>query len=137
MAHLWHRPLMSGILNAMVAVSSGVHITVGIGNVSTTFGYLQPSAIGSVSPSSFKGATILALESRTDAFDFAVILNGVLAQSFFSYVLVETTAGTIVKYRQQDAILAQGSSTSWTWGNGAASAFTATSPATRTVFIFP
>lgn len=127
---------MTGVLNAMVGGGGKFNYSVTIGSGAGPFyGYNEGSAVGSVSPGSFRGLTFADLSSRAGNHDFNLALNGAVAQTYFQYVMVQRSNGAWSIYRQQDALFLSNVDTIWTWGSGSDPAWTGTSPSPRQIII--
>jgi hypothetical protein len=93
---------MSGVLGAMVgsALASAFRVTVGSTNDGpsgeTSRGY-RASVIGSISPNSFKGATITRAEFYFTAAGFVISFSSAQSMSLISAVTVELNGGVYVR----------------------------------------
>lgn len=126
---------MTGVLNAMVGSPTPVRISVTIGNVTTQYGFNSSAGIGSISPSAYRGNTVLVIASDA-GFDFGILITGTLAQSLFSSVVVQATDGSSRSYSSAAATFSAGANTQWTWGSGSNKVWTSTSPSPRTALIY-
>jgi len=130
---------MTGVLNAMVGGGNKQTYSVTIASLpGPSFGMNDSVPGGSVTPTSFRGATIKVAASRTGNDNFTFTLNGALAQSFIQSVLVQRTDGAWALFKQQDvSFFASGPSvTIWQWGAGGADpAWTSTSPSPRQILV--
>jgi hypothetical protein len=126
---------MSGVLNAMVGQGGGSRFSVTLANFLTdNYGYNQPNTFGAISPSAFSGASIINVSHDSGSGAFSVTLDGVLAQSFFRGIEIQTTSGSTVTLYTSDAIYSTISWTFWSWTGQ--TVWTSTSPATRLIRIF-
>ena len=122
---------------AASAAGGGTVFSVEVGTSGGVTGFRIPvSTIGSVSPSSFKGIAVQALNSGP-TWNFGLSLSGERAQNFISFVRVQGTSGAVVQYNQADASFdVSGGISTWTWPiDQSGGPFTATSPSPRTVTI--
>jgi hypothetical protein len=96
---------MTGILNALVGNGGSIQLTLTVGNSGTSYGFVL-GTYGSVSVASYNSAAIRNIVSETGggiAYDLQIVLAGLLSQSFFSSVKVQTTSGTFRTFRTADA----------------------------------
>lgn len=132
--------IVSGVLNAFIGAGGGARYTVTIGNSGDNYGYNDGTPIGSISPTSHRGATIRVVSNNISdgvgGNTFTVTLNGTQVQSFFTGIEIQKTDGTIQTYYTSsvDTFVA-GATTAWQW-NTASDLWTSTSPATRSIRIF-
>lgn len=111
---------MTGVLNAIVA-QSALGYTV---NVAAPGGGLfgWNGLSGSVTPASLKGATIGNLYSvGGSSLNLRLDLNSAVAQSFFRYLVVMNSSGTLTTLTSASATFSNpgGTSTRWDWtGSG-------------------
>lgn len=127
---------MTGVLNAMVGVSGGSRYTVTIGNSGNNYGFNDGTPIGSISSSSFRGATIRVVSDDNAGNTFTVTLSGSRVQSFFAGVEIQATNGSIAIFNTPAAIFNDlGTVTAWQWTTSN-DIWTSTSPATRFVRLF-
>lgn len=131
---------MTSVLNAVVASHNSASFSVTIGNASTQYGFNTNEAIGSVSPSTFKGNTLYGIASDV-SFDFGIVILGTgIPQAFFRSVVVQSTAGTIRSYASSAATFSSGvgiggNQSQWLWGTGSSKVWTATSPSPRALIL--
>jgi hypothetical protein len=113
---------VSGVLSVLAAGQNSQKYDVVVANhASDIYGYNPASSpSGSISSTSFKGVTIDNVGSDGGSSDFSIVLDGSLAQSFFSGVIVQGTSG--VRYlRTSDAthaVFGGGTLTAWQWAFG-------------------
>jgi hypothetical protein len=105
----WNWPIVSGVLGALVAAGTAVHysVTVADDGLGLIFGFNEAEGDGAISPTELKGAAITVLSSRTAAAgaqnNIQITLEGDLAQSFFSAIVVQGTDGVYRRYSTADA----------------------------------
>lgn len=132
---------MSGVLNVMVAGGNKASYSVtiaNVGGVASTYGYNSGSVpSGAISPSLFRGLTLIDVSSKGGQYNFNLALNGVVAQTYFQYVMVQRTNGAWTQYSQQNvsAFTSGPANSIWTWGTGTDLAWTSTSPSPRAIYI--
>lgn len=134
---------MSGVLNALVAGGSAASYSVTVADITSgnIFGFNDAEAAGAISPTAFKSAAISSVSSRTAAAgsqnNIQIVLEGSLAQSFFSAVAVQGTDGVVRRYNTADATFSTFGSapvlSSWNW-TGTDTAWTAAG--TRFVLLY-
>lgn len=114
---------MAAIAGNVVQFSVGVD---NLGGSPAIYGYNPASSAptGTISATAFKTTTINNVSSRGAAagspYDFAIVLDGSLAQSFFDSVQVVGDSG--VRYFHTSTathtVFGGGTLTSWQWGSG-------------------
>lgn len=130
---------MSGVLNVLAAGGGKFVYSVTVGSFAgPSYGFNNSAGAGAISPATFRGLTVLDVDSRSGNNDFNLTLSTVVAQTYFQYVMVQRTDGAWTIYHQADAFFTGGPiNTLWTWGFGVGGdpAWTATSPSPRAVII--
>jgi hypothetical protein len=114
---------VSGVLSALVSSGSALIYSVTVAETSSgIFGYNPPD--GAISSTAVKSATINNVRSRTASAgspdDIGIVLDGSLAQSFFSALIVQRTDGTVSQYSTANAtfsVFGGGTLSQWTWDN--------------------
>jgi hypothetical protein len=117
---------VSGVLGVLAAAASPSIYSVTVANQSgsgQSFGYNPASTPpGSISSTTFKSTTINNTSNQTvasgDPTDIQIVLDGSLAQSYFSALVVQRTDGTVRRYATADAtytVFGGDTLTGWTW----------------------
>lgn len=131
---------MSGVHCVLAAVASPSSYSVTVAQITSgIFGYNPPS--GAISSTAFKTTTINNVSSRNPSAgspnDISIVLDGSLAQSFFSALVVQRTDDAVRRYATADAtftVFGGGTLSSWVWDNDDP-AWTATG--TRFLILYP
>jgi hypothetical protein len=116
---------VSGVLAALAAGGSAVSYSVTVADITsgTIFGFNEAEGDGAISPTTLNSAAIQSVSSRTAAAgsqnNIQIVLEGSLAQSFFSAIVVQGTDGVIRRYNTSDATFATFGTepvfSSWNW----------------------
>lgn len=112
-------------LSVLAAIRQATVYAITVADVGggTVFGFSLAGADGAVTPTTFKGAVISGVSSRTAAAgsqnNVQVVLETSLAQSFFAGILVLGTDGVWRRYMTADAVFTTFGAapvlSSWNW----------------------
>lgn len=126
---------MTGVLNAMVGSPTPTRFVVTIGNSASQYGFNSGVAIGAITPSAYRGNTIQVMASDT-AYDFGILITGSLAQSLFTYIVVQATDGSSRSFSSSAATFTAAATSQWLWGSGSSKVWTSTSPSSRIALVY-
>jgi hypothetical protein len=137
---------VSGVLSILAASATPSIYSVSVVGLSGSvqnLGYNPASSPGgSISSTAFKSTTINNISTQTvasgDPTDIQIVLDGSLAQSYFSALVVQRTDGEVRRYATADAtsfsVFGGGTLTFWEWDNSDPAW---TEAGTRFLMLFP
>jgi hypothetical protein len=124
---------MTGITCVLSARTAPLVYSVTIGTFSSvSFGYDAGNAYGAISSTALRNNTITGVGAASAQF-FTLALANSVEKSFFSHLIVQTSAGTFVTLRAADATFT--SSRFWDWNVGSL-LWDNTSPSPRSLVIY-